>query len=252
MFKDNDEKLTQFLRENEDLRLEDLQCKNLKILQNKNLYTFTSDSVVLANFIRTHTNDSAVEIGAGSGVISILVQAKNPIKKIFAFEIQKQMADLARKNVEINNLQEKIEIIADDVKNFDKYIEKGKFEVVFSNPPYFKTTNFVQNEVSKIAKEEVSLSLEDLVKISFALLKDKGVFYCCHIAERSAELISCCQNNGLTVKEMFFTENGKGRVKLVVVKCVKGAKNGVKVYPNLITNEENGDYIATLHTKYFI
>lgn len=232
-------------------RIEDLQCKGLKIIQDDELYAFTSDSVILANYIKTKPNDVVVEIGAGSGVISILVQAKNELKKIFAFEIQEKMQKICEKNLKINNLSEKIELFCDDVKNFDKYLDK-KVDVVFSNPPYFKTTNFVQNEVKKIAKEEVFLSCEQLAEVASKMLKDGGSFYVCYSAERSCELISNCQKFGLAVKEMFFTENGKGEVKLVVLKAVKGGKHGVKVFPNLVTNELNGDYLEKLHTKNFL
>ena len=231
-------------------RLEDLQYKGLKILQDDNLYTFTSDSVVLANFISTKKDDVAVEIGTGCGVISILLQAKSPLKKIFAFEIQKQMAEIAQKNVDLNNLQEKIEVINDDIKNFEKYVKKEGADVVFCNPPYFKVTNFPQSEVKKIAKEEVSLPCEELVKTASKLLKNGGSFFCCYSSERACELIENCQTYRLFVKKMFFTENGKGDVKLIVIKAVKGGKNGTKVLPNLVTNEENGDYLKILHTKY--
>ena len=88
-------------------RLEDLQFQDLKIVQNKNLYTFTSDSVVLANFVKTKKNDVVAEIGAGSGVISLLVQAKNQLEKIYAFELQAEMAELCLKNVALNNAQKK-------------------------------------------------------------------------------------------------------------------------------------------------
>ncbi len=236
-----------FLEKNE--KIEDLQCKNLKIIQNKELYTFTSDSVILANFIKSKKENVAVEIGCGSGVISILLTAKTDIKKIFAFEIQKPMADLASKNVCLNRLEEKIEIVGDDILNFSKYVKEA--DVVFSNPPYFKVTNFQQNEVKKIAKEEVCLNCEKLIYVAEKILKNGGAFYCCYLASRAAELIQTCQNHNLAVKEMFFTENGKGEVKLVVIKCVKGGKNEVKVFPNLVTNEQDGTYLEKLHTKYF-
>ncbi|MBP3431930.1 MAG: methyltransferase [Clostridia bacterium] len=231
-------------------RLEDLQCQGLKIVQNKNLYTFTSDSVILANFIDCKPKDVLVEIGAGSGVISILLQAKKNLKKIYAFEIQESMQQLCEKNVLLNCLQEKIEIVKDDAKNHAKHVKNASIDVVFSNPPYFRETNFKQNEVKKIAKEETKLSCAELVTCAKKMLKDGGSFYCCYSAERSCELISTCQQNGLAVKEMFFTENGKGEVKLVVIKAVKGGKNGVKVFPNLVTNEEDGKYLESLHTKY--
>ena len=233
-------------------QLEDLQCNSLKIIQNKSLYTFSSDSVILANFVKTKKQDVCVEIGAGSGVISILLTAKNHLNKIYAFEIQPLMADLCKKNVLLNNLQQKIEVVGDDIKKFESYIKKDSVDVVFSNPPYFKVTDFSQNLVRKIAREEVLLNMQDFIITVAKMLKAGGRFYCCYNCERACELISLCQKNSLIIKEMFFTENGKGKVKLIFIKAVKGAKNGVKVHPNLITNEENGDYLQTLHTKYFV
>lgn len=239
-----------FLNENE--RLEDLQCGRLEIIQNKNLYTFTSDSVILANFLKANPNDFVVEIGTGSGVISILAQAKNNIKKITAFEIQREMAELAEKNVKLNNLAEKIEVVCDDAKNFEKHFQKCRANVVFCNPPYFKPTNFAQTLVNKIAKEEVTLSCEDLCATASQMLKDGGSFYVCYPAERTAELVCTLQKHNLCTKEMFFTENGKGKVKTLFLKAVKGGKFGTKVRPNLVTNDENGDYLSILHTKNFL
>lgn len=233
-------------------RLEDLQCNGLKIIQNKDLYCFSSDSVVLANFVKAKANDRAVEIGTGCGVISVLVQAKNAIGKIFAFEIQPEMADLARKNIGLNNLENKIEIIEDDVNNFEKYLERESVDLVFSNPPFFKETNFAQSKIKKIAKEEVCLNCESLVKVVSKMLKFGGRFYCCFASDRVCELVSLCQNNNLKIKELFFTENGKGEVKLAVIKAVKGGKDGVKVFPNLVTNEKDGKYLEKLTTKNFI
>lgn len=233
-------------------RLEDLQCNGLKIIQSKNLYTFTSDSIILANFVKTKVNDIAVEIGAGCGVISILMQEKNKVKKIYAFELQKQMQDLCEKNIELNNLTDKIILCKDDVKNFDKFLMTGSVDVVFSNPPYFKETDFKQSQVKKIAKEEVCLPLESLVNVANKMLKFGGNFYCCYCSERACELVASLQKNGFAVKEMFFTENGKGDVKLVVLRAVKGGKNGCKIYPNLVTNEEDGGYLEKLQTKNFL
>lgn len=232
-----------------DERIEDLQCQGLKIVQNKKLYTFTSDSVILANYAKTKSKDVVVEIGAGSGVVSILLQAKNQLNKIYAFEIQPEMQDLCEKNIKLNNLEEKIVLIKDDVNNFKAHIAPASVDVVISNPPYFKKTNFKQDKVKQIAKEEVCLTVQQLVEVSAKMLKDGGSFWCCFPAERSCELISLCQNNALAVKEMFFTENGKGEVKLFVCKAVKNGKAGTKVLPNLTTNETGGNYLEKLHTK---
>lgn len=235
---------------NKDERIEDLQCNNLKLIQNKTLYTFTSDSVVLANFIKLKTDDRCVEIGTGSGVISILLSAKTNFDKVYAFEYQEEMAKLAERNVLLNNLREKIEIIFDDVRNFKQHLKDEKFDVVFSNPPYMKESTINQNKVRAIARHDENLPMEDLCKTAKDLLKYNGKFYLVYTATRSAELIACLMKNGLEPKRMFFTENGKGKVILVVIEAVKGGKHGIEVLPNLITNDLKGDYLSLLHTRY--
>ena len=107
---------------NDSERLDDLQLDGLKIIQDKNKYNFTSDSALLANFVSAKKNDNCVEIGCGSGVISILVNHKCNPKKIYAFEIQKSMAELAKRNIELNNLNEKIEVINAPIQEFENYL----------------------------------------------------------------------------------------------------------------------------------
>ena len=231
-------------------RLEDLQCNELKIIQNKDYYTFTSDSVILANFIDTKKKDKCVEIGCGCGVISILLSAKKEFENIVAFELQKEMADLAIKNINLNNLNKKISLINDDIKNFNKYIEKSSIDVVFSNPPYMLGGNENKNIIRDKARHENSLPLDMLTSSASQMLKFGGKFYVVYSAERSVELITSLIKNNLQPKRMFFTSNGKGKVVLVVIEAVKGGKHGVKVLPELITNEENGEYLEKLHTKY--
>ncbi len=231
-------------------QLEDLGCKNLKIIQNKTLYTFTSDSVILANFLKIKPNESAVEIGGGCGVVSILATAKNRVKTIKIFEIQEKLQKLCEKNIILNNLGGILELIPDDVKNFRKYFEIGSYDVVFSNPPYFSIDKTVDS-VRKFARQEVFLTLADLVKTSAQILKFGGRLYLTYPASRLCELVFECEKNNIKLKRMFFTENGKGVVNLIVVEGVKGGKNGVKILPNLITNTESGDFLENLKTKKF-
>lgn len=231
-------------------RVEDLQCRGLKIIQNRQLYTFSSDSVILANFVKTKASDEVLEIGTGSGVISILVQAKNKLKKIYAFELQEEMAKLCEKNLKLNNISQ-IDLIFDDIKNFERYIKRNSIDVVFSNPPYFKETNFNQSQTRKIAREEVKLNCEEICQIASQILKVGGTFYVCYKAERSVELIYNLQKNKLAVKEMFFTENGKGKIQTVFIRAVKGGNFGTIIRQNLSTNDADGNYLEKLHTKNF-
>lgn len=232
-------------------RIEDLQCKGLKIIQNKNYYTFTSDSVILANFINLKKDDFAIEIGTGCGVISVLLSAKVDFKKIVAFELQDKMAHLAEKNVLLNDLQDKIQIISDDAKNFKDYID-GYADVVFSNPPYMHESSLNKNDVKSIARHDSTLPLADLCKIACQMLKFGGKFYMTFPASRCAEAIHTLIENGLEPKRMFFTENNKREIKLIVIEAVKGARHGVKVLPNLVTNDIDGQYLKILQTRYFL
>lgn len=238
------------LKNNE--RIEDLECKGLKIIQNKSLYTFTSDSVILANFLKIKHNENAVEIGAGCGVISILASAKNKFQKITAFEINSQMADLAKRNVKLNNLKEKIQIIEDKVQNFAKYIKKGGVDVVFSNPPYMKEIESDKENIRELSRHDNLLKIDELCKTTSEMLKFGGRFYVVYLAERSAELVFELIKNNLQPKVVFFTENGKGRVVIVVIEAVKGGNAGVKVLPNLVTNEQDGKFLEKLQTRKFL
>lgn len=213
-------------------RLEDLGCKNLKIIQNKNLYTFTSDSVILANFLKIKSKENAVEIGGGSGVISILATAKNKVKKIKIFEIQENLQKLCEKNIKINNLNDVLELISDDVRNFKKYVEVGSQDVVFSNPPYFLVDK-TENSVRKFARQEVFLNLKDLIKISSQMLKYGGRFYLIYPASRLCELIYECEKNDIKIKKLFFTENKNNVVNLVVIEGRKNGSDGVQILPTI-------------------
>lgn len=241
------------VRLEKDERIEDLQCKNLRIIQNKNYYTFTSDSVILANFIKLKKNDVCAEIGTGCGVIPILLSAKTEFYKVYAFELQDEMARLAEKNVLFNDLEDKIVVVSDDVRNFRQHFNAESFDVVFSNPPYMRgDTGRNTSSIRDKARHDESLPIGDLCKTAYSMLKFGGRFFVVYSASRSAELIYTLMENNLEPKKMFFTENGKGKIVLVVIEAVKGGKHGVEVLPQLQTNDAKGDYLELLRTKYFV
>lgn len=235
-------------------RIEDLQCGGLKIIQDDTLYAFTSDSVVLANFVKIKPSERALEIGTGCGVISILLTAKTRAKNFVAFEMQENMASLAQQNVELNKLQDKIQIVNDKIQNYKAYFGDESFDVVFSNPPYMRAdeNNKNSSSVRDKARHDSTLKINELCKAASGALKFGGRFYVVYDAGRSAELIHMLIENKLEPKTMFFTENGKGVIKLVVIEAVKGGKHGVKVLPNLETNDKNGEYLEKLKTRNFI
>lgn len=234
--------------------IDDLQLDGLKIIQNRNKYCFTSDAAILANFINAKKSDILCEIGAGSGVISVLVDYKCQPKKITAFEIQEYMADMAKRSVKLNNLEEKIEIINAPIQNCFNFVKKESFNIVFSNPPYQKVdpNSFIsKTEEEAISKHEIKLSLDELLTYSNKLLKFGGKFYIVYDAKRTAELIYKFKKNNLEPKRIFFTAPSENKSPiLVLIEAVKGGKEGTTVLPTLITNDKNGDYIYTIQKLY--
>lgn len=234
-------------------RIEDLGCGGLKIIQDPSLYTFTSDSVILANFIKTHAKDRCLEIGMGCGIISILLSAKMNFKEIVGLELQEDVSSLAQENISLNGLANKISVKNIDAREYRKFFGCGEFDVVFSNPPYMVTSEKGgENKCREISRHENFLPMDELVKTMSDALRFGGRGYVVYGASRSAMLISTMIKYSLQPKTMFFTENGKGRVVLVVIECVKGGREGVKVLPNLVTNDKNGDYYKKLNTRNFL
>ena len=236
---------------NLDVRLDDLNLDNLKIYQYTKGYGFTSDSVLLANFVKTKKNDVCVEIGTGSGIISILVNYKTNPKKIYAFEMQHDYALLAKKNLDYNKINN-IEIIESKIQNFKQFINFN-VDVVFCNPPYYKNETCQKSEDESIAmcKHESFLPLDELVDCACKMLKFKGKFFIVYPANRVCELIYKLKQHKLEPKKIFFAQPTIAKeANTVYIECIKGGKEGVKVLPTLITNTLDGDYVQTIQKLY--
>lgn len=234
--------------------IDDLQLDNLKIIQNRKKYCFTSDAVVLANFVDARKSSRVCEIGSGSGIISMLVNHKCNPKEIVAFEIQSYMAEMAQRSLLLNDLENKIEVINAPIQDYFKYVEKESFDVVFSNPPYqkmFPNSLISKNDENAISKHEVKLNLSELLNISSSLLKFGGKFYIVFDSKRTAELLTGLTSSNLTPKKMFFcSPSASKNPHLVLVEAVKGGKPDMVILPTLITNDKDGKYIYTIQKLY--
>lgn len=238
--------------ENENLRLEDLQYKGLKIYQNKDLYCFTSDAVTLANFAKIKRGDKVCDFCSGSGIIAILLAAKNEPSEVFAVEIQNEMFELLQKNIELNNV-ENIKPILGDVIEFSKYIPAGSVDVVVCNPPYKKkgASFHNANKVVATARHEIKLDLLGLLESVKRVLRFGGKFYISYDANRSAELMSRLKAFELEPKRMFFAQPSPQKsATLVFVEAVRGGREGVEVLPTLISNDKDGNYVQNIFDNY--
>jgi len=232
------------LKENE--RIDDLEYKGLKIIQNTEGFCFGIDAVLLSDFAKEIRNKAKVlDLGTGTGILSILLSGKTNLEKIYGIEIQEEVADMAKRSVKLNNLENKIEIINTNIKELNKKFEKNYFDNIVTNPPYKKveTGRINENEKKLISRHEITASLEDFIKTSFDLLKDKGSFFMVHRPERLAEIIYTLKKYKLEPKKIRFVySNYNQEPKLVLIKAVKNAKEFLTVEKPLIIYKENGEY----------
>lgn len=215
----------------------------LKIFQNSELYTFTSDAVLLAKFAKIKNGETVIDLGTGSGIIAMYLAKKADVKKIYGIEIQTELAKMAQKSVNLNNLQEKIEIINKNMLDIDL-----KANVVVTNPPYKKLTSYSNQNLSKaIARHELKINLDGIICTANKLLNTGGRFYICYDSNRTAELIYKLKNYKLEPKTIFFSyPNINKDASIVFIEAIKGGREGIKVLPPLITNDNSGKYIENL------
>lgn len=229
-----------------DERIDDLEFNNLKIIQNKNFFCFGIDSVLISNFCAKNKSASnAVDIGSGSGIISILIASKTRIKHIYGIEIQNEVAEMSKRSIELNHLEDKIEILNIDLKDATKYINPNSIDCVVTNPPYMKNGTGAKNENKQkiIARHEVETTLSEILNISYKLLKDKGEFFMIHRVDRLVDILSEMRAQRLEPKEIQFVHPYVNKSpNLVMLRAVKNGGRELKVLDPLVVYNNNGEY----------
>lgn len=232
------------LLENE--RIDDLEYKGLKIIQNKEGFCFGIDSILLSDFASSiKENSKIIDLGTGTGILAILISIKTNAKKTIGVEIQKQVYKMAKRSVKLNHLENKIEIINKDIKELPDELEIGTFDAVVTNPPYKKIGTGLKNENEQklISRHETTATLEDFIKTSNKLLKDKGSIYLVHRPERLADIIETLRKYKLEPKRIRYVHPSiEKEANLVLINGVKNAKPFLKIEPPLYVYKENGEY----------
>lgn len=230
----------------EDERIDDLQINNLKIIQNINGFCFGIDSVLLSDFAKSiKDNSKIIDLGTGTGIIPILLSAKVKAQHITGVEIQEEVAEMAMRSVELNNLSKLIDIVNADIRELSNIMGKGIYDVVITNPPYIKQNTGATNENSKkmISRHEIKCTIQDIAKISYDLLRDNGEIYMVHRPDRLMDIMENFRKYKLEIKELrFIHTNSNSQANLVLIKAVKFAKPFLKVQKPLYVYKENGEY----------
>ena len=188
---------------------------------------------------------NVLDLGTGTGIIATLLCGKTELSEITGIEVQEEVYEMAKRSIQLNQLEDKFKIIQDNIVNLNNHFEKNTFDAIVTNPPYKKQETGVQNEDTKklISRHEIEANLEDFIKISKDMLKDKGEFYIVYRPERLVDLLSLMRKYKIEPKRIRFVYSNVHAVsKLVLVQGIKNARPFLKLEPNLYIYDDNGIY----------
>lgn len=234
-------------------RLVDLERNGYQIIQDKDGFCFGMDAVLLTGFAQVRKGEDVLDLGTGTGIIPILLEAKTEGENFVGLEIQKRSVDMARRSVIYNNLEDKIKIEEGDIKEASKLFGGASFDVVTTNPPYMTEHHGLQNleDGIAIARHEILCNLEDVIRESAKVLKPKGRFYMVHRPRRLVDIIDLMRKYKIEPKRIRMVHPFKNKeANIVLVEGVRGGKTMMKVEAPLIVYKEQGIYSDEIHRIY--
>lgn len=230
--------------------------EHISIYQYTDGFSYGTDAVLLASFVKAKKGQFGVELGTGTGIIPILITHRKEIKKIFAFEIQKDYYDIAKENVALSSMSDRIEVIHDDLKNITPSYLRGygveSVDFVFSNPPYMKMTSGFLNESERklTARHEIACDINDVCLSASRLLKNGGDFYVIYRPDRMCDLFVAMREAGIEPKLMTEVVSRKGEAPtLILVRGRKSASSSMTVTAPFVIYEGEG-YSEQMKTVY--
>ena len=235
-------------------RVDDLQRNGYRIIQNPERFCFGMDAVLLSSFAKAKPGEKVLDLGTGNGIVPILMEAKTKGEKFFGLEIQEESADLARRSVALNELEEKIEIVTGDMKEAVNIFGAASFHVITMNPPYMTGNHGIVNpgDAKAIARHEITCSLEDMISQASKVLKCKGRFYMVHRPFRLAEIMTLMVKYHLEPKRMRLVYPYVDKEpNMVLIEGLKGGNSRSTVESPLIVYEKPGVYTEELKRMYY-
>lgn len=239
------------LLENE--RLDELHRNGYFIIQNPQKFCFGMDAVLLSGFAKVKRKETAIDLGTGTGIIPILLEAKTEGAHFTGLEIQPESADMARRSVAYNHLEDKINIELGNIKDASKQFGASSFHVVTTNPPYMTGQHGLTNpnEAKAIARHEILCTLEDVIRESARLLKPQGRFYMVHRPFRLAEIMVFMHQYGLEPKRMQLVYPFVDKEpNMLLIEGLRGGNPRITVEKPLIVYKEPGVYTDEIYDIY--
>ena len=236
-------------------RLDDLQIKGYEIIQSPGRFCFGMDAVLLSSYAKIRNRELALDLGTGTGILPILLEAKNEGEHYTGLEIQEESADMARRSVSHNGLEDKIDIVTGDIKEASGIFGAASFHVITTNPPYMIGEHGLKNEKEAlyIARHEALCTLDDILRESARLLKPKGRFYMVHRPFRLPEILAMMSAYGIEPKRMRLVYPYIDKEpNMVLLEGLRGGRPRMQVEPPLIVYQKDGEYTEELMKIYQI
>jgi len=232
--------------------VDDLDLKGLKILQNSSYFKFGIDSVLLSDFAKIKKARTVVDFGTGNGIIPLLLYGKYENIKIIGLELLKELYLLAKRNVEINDLKDSIEIINGNIKDAVKIFGRSSVDYVVTNPPYLKGDGILnENLYKRIARHEIECTLKDLLHSAYGILKENGIFYMVHRVNRLTDVLFEMRKSRIEPKVLrFVAKNDESAPNIFLIKGVKNSKPDIIIQKTLNIYERENKYTLEIEKIY--
>ncbi|MGX6978004.1 tRNA1(Val) (adenine(37)-N6)-methyltransferase [Vagococcus elongatus] len=228
-------------------RVDQLVSKGVQIIQSPEVFSFSLDAVLLAHFAKVPKKGVIVDLCAGNGAVGLFISQKTN-GKIIGVELQERLADMAKRSIQLNDLEEQMDMLAIDLKETTRYIPKDSVDLVVCNPPYFKelpTNTKNPNPHLAIARHELHTNLEEVIAMSAGLLKMNGKFSMVHRPERLVEILQLMDKHLLTPKRLQFIYPKKHKeANVLLIEGIRNGKSGgLKILPPLYVYNEDNQYL---------
>lgn len=236
-------------------RIDQLFSTDVKIIQNKAVFSYSIDSVLLSRFPKIPSKGLIVDLCSGNGAVGLFAstRTKAPITLV---ELQERLADMAERSIQLNHLEKQVTMVQDDLKNLLEHVPRSQVDLILCNPPYFKSIETSKKNLSEhylLARHEITTNLEEICQVSRHALKSNGRLAMVHRPDRFLDILDTLRQYNLAPKRVQFVYPKMGKdANMLLIEAIKdGSTDGLKILPPLFVHKDNGDYTDEIFEIYF-
>ncbi|ALT81228.1 MULTISPECIES: tRNA1(Val) (adenine(37)-N6)-methyltransferase [Streptococcus] len=236
-------------------RIDQLFSTDVKIIQNKDVFSYSIDSVLLSRFPKIPSRGLIVDLCSGNGAVGLFAstRTKAPIIEV---ELQERLANMAERSIQLNQLENQVQMINDDLKNLLNHVPRSGVDLILCNPPYFKVSETSKKNLSEhylLARHEIATNLEEICEVARHALKSNGRLAMVHRPDRFLDIIDTMRQYNLAPKRIQFVYPKMGKdANMLLIEAIKdGSTDGLKILPPLFVHKENGDYTDDIFEIYY-